>query len=414
MGSLVASTLASQIQAAVVGYQLYEATSDPAAIGYAGLAEALPFILLSPVGGHVADTQDRKRITLVALAILVSSGALLGSVTFAELAPRSLAFSMYAVIVAAGLARAVLQPSRLAFSADIVPRSLYPRAIALRSGAWQLGAVIGPAVGGSLYAVLGPGRAHLLTGVLYALSCGCMARIARPPAPAHKGEPLPFATAMREGFAYLRAEKVLLPAIALDLFAVLFGGAVALLPVFARDILQVGASGFGILRAASAVGAVAMTLVLAVSRPLEKAGRALFLTVAAFGICMIGFALSRWFWLSLVLLAVSGAVDMVSVLIRSTLLQTRVPAAMMGRMTAINQVFVGSSNEIGAFESGLAAKYMGTVPSVVFGGCVTLLVVVVTAWRAPALRRLGRLDEGVPGLVSVLETESSGSVPKTA
>ena len=414
MGSLVASTLASQIQAAVVGYQLYVATSDPAAIGYAGLAEALPFIALSPLGGHLADKHDRKAITLSALVVLVLSGAFLGSLTSADLGPRQLAVAMYGVIVAAGLARALLQPARLAFSADIVPRPLYPRAIALRSGAWQLGAVVGPALGGALYAVVGPARAHLITAALYTLSWSCLARIARPPAAAERPVHPPFSRAMREGFAYLFADKVLLPALALDLFAVLFGGAVALLPVFARDILHVGPFSFGTLRASSAVGAVAMTLVLALRPPLQKAGRALLLTVAAFGVCMIAFALSRWFWLSMLLLAVSGAVDMVSVIVRSTLLQTRVRPEMMGRLTAINQVFVGSSNEIGAFESGLAAKYMGTVPSVVFGGCVTLLVVAVTAWRSPALRRLGRLDEGSPGLVGVLEAESAGSTPKTA
>jgi len=414
MGSVVASTLASQIQAAVVGYQLYEATSDPAAIGYAGLAEALPFILMSPLAGHVADKHDRKRITVSALAILVLSGILLGGITLGRLPAARFAFFTYVVIIAAGFARSMLQPSRLALSADIVPRALYPRAIALRTGAWQLGAVIGPALGGTLYATLGPARAHLVAAALYGGSCLCMGRIVPPAASLTRAAPPPFAKAMREGFAFLRAEKVLLPAIALDLFAVLFGGAVALLPVFARDILQVGPFGYGNLRAASAIGAVAMTGLLAVRPPLKRAGRALLLTVAAFGLCMIGFALSRWFWLSMVLLALSGAVDMVSVLIRSTLLQIRVPPEMMGRITSINQVFVGSSNEIGAFESGLAAKWMGTVPSVLFGGSVTLLVVLVTAWRAPALRRLGRLDDGVPGLSAVLETESSGSVPKTA
>jgi hypothetical protein len=199
----------------------------------------------------------------------------------------------------------------------------------------------------------------------------------------------------------LRHEPVILPAIALDLFAVLFGGAVALLPVFAEDILRVGPSGYGVLRAAPAVGAVAMSLILVLRPPFRRAGPAMLASVALFGVFTIGFGLSRSFLLSVTLLAAGGAVDMISVVIRGTLMQVRVPPAMLGRLSAINQIFIGSSNEIGAFESGLAARILGTVPSVVFGGAMTLVVVGVAIWRAPALRALQDLGGGpereIPG-----------------
>jgi len=213
----------------------------------------------------------------------------------------------------------------------------------------------------------------------------------RPPARTDRRPPAPFFTSVREGVAVLFREPVLLPAVVLDLFAVLFGGATALLPIFAEEILHVGPRGFGLLRAAPAVGALLASAVMVARGPFRRAGRTLLLGVAGFGLCMIGFALSRSFLLSLALLAASGALDMVSVLVRSTLLQLRVPEALLGRVASINQIFIGSSNEIGAFESGAAARLLGTVPSVVMGGAITLAVVAVVAWRAPALRRLGPL-----------------------
>jgi hypothetical protein len=196
---------------------------------------------------------------------------------------------------------------------------------------------------------------------------------------------------VRAGLRFLRGDPVLLPAITLDLFAVLFGGAVALLPIFAEEILKVGPRGYGLLRAAPAAGAVIASAALALLPPSQRAGRFMLVCVAGFGVAIIGFALSRSFVLSLALLAVSGALDMGSVLVRSTLLQLRVPDEMLGRVSAINQIFIGSSNEIGAFESGVAARLLGTVPSVLFGGAATLAVVGVVSWRAPALRRLGPL-----------------------
>ena len=391
--SLAAATLAVQIQATVVGYQLYEITRDPLSLGLAGLAEALPFIGLALLGGHVADRRDRRRIVVLAFAVMsLAAGLLLLLARHgAALRPALLGGAIYAAIVVGGVCRAFLQPARIALSAQIVPRPLYPRAIAWRTGVFQLAAIAGPAGGGLLYGWVGASGAYLAALGLFLAACAFMLPVRPPPRPATVGGPTSFAGSVLEGLRYVTGDKLLLPAITLDLFAVLFGGATALLPIFAEEILQVGPRGFGLLRAAPAAGAVVASAVLAYRRPLERAGRAMLLSVAGFGVCMIAFALSRSFVLSLLLLAVGGGLDMVSVLVRSTLLQLRVPEQMLGRVSSINQIFIGSSNEIGAFESGVAARLLGTVNSVVLGGTITLAVVAAVAARAPALRRLGPL-----------------------
>ena len=392
--SLGAATLAMQIQATVVGYQLYEITRDPLSLGLVGLAEALPFISLALVGGHVADRRDRRSIVVLGFAVMSVAALLLLLLARhgAGLGAALLSTCIYSAIVVGGVCRAFLQPARIALSAQIVPRVLYPRAIAWRTGVFQVGAIAGPATGGLLYGWIGASGAYSVALVLFLVACACMWPVRPPPRPTPPdARPASFLRSVREGLGYVIGDKLLLPAITLDLFAVLFGGAMALLPIFAEEILQVGPRGFGLLRAAPAAGAVLASAVLALRSPLRRAGRALLLSVAGFGLCMIGFALSRWFALSLVLLAASGALDMVSVLVRSTLLQLRVPEHMLGRVSSINQIFIGSSNEIGAFESGVAARLLGTVNSVVFGGLVTLGVVGAVAWKAPTLRRLGPL-----------------------
>jgi MFS family permease len=389
--SVSAATLATQIQAAVVGYQLYALTRDPLSLGAAGLAEALPFIGLAPLGGHVADALDRRTTALAAFVVMtVLAGALLAlTLAHGVLGPGPLRLGIYAAVVGGGVARSFLMPARTALSAQIVPRAFYPRAIAWRTGLFQLCAVLGPAVGGLLYGWTGGSGAYLTSLLFLVVAMAAMAGIRAPRA--ERRAPTAFLASVREGVGVLFREPVLLPAVVLDLFAVLFGGATALLPVFADEILRVGPRGFGLLRAAPAVGALLASALLAVRPPFRRAGRALLVAVAGFGLSMIGFGLSRSFVLSLVLLAASGALDMVSVLVRSTLLQLRVPEALMGRVASINQIFIGSSNEIGAFESGVAARLLGTVTSVVLGGAVTLGVVGAVAWRAPALRRLGPL-----------------------
>jgi MFS family permease len=392
VGSVLVLTVATQIQAVVVGWQVYALTKDALSLGLVGLAEALPFIGIALLAGHVADRVNRRRVVALATMVMVGCAAALLVLT---LSPGAFAggrvWPIYGVIFMSGVARSFLQPARQALGAELVPRELYPNAVAWRSSIWQLVAVAGPALGGLLYGFAGPAAAY---GVVLALVCVALGAIlllrhagaARPSAEESVTESL------GAGIRFLRGEPVLLGAITLDLFSVFFGGATALLPIFAADILHVGPEGLGLLRAAPSVGAVVTSLVLAHRRPLRRAGATLLSYVALFGLTMIGFGLSRSFALSATLLALSGAVDMVSVVIRSTLLQISTPEGLLGRVSSVNQIFIGSSNEIGAFESGVAARLMGTVPSVVFGGTVTLLVVAVTAWRVPELRRLGRLD----------------------
>jgi MFS family permease len=297
---------------------------------------------------------------------------------------------VYLVIALSATARSFTRPALFALSAAVVPRELYPNAVAWRTSAWHLAAVAGPAIGGLLYGFAGPAAAYGAVIVGMAFSAAAMAAVAHRGRPAPPEEAIPLAESLKSGVRFVWSEPVLLGAMTLDLFAVLFGGAVALLPAFAA-LLEVGPEGLGFLRAAPAAGSILMGVLIAHRPPFRHAGRALFASVAAFGVCMIAFALSREFWLSFALLFVSGVVDNVSVVIRGTLLQTRTPEHMLGRVSAVNQIFIGSSNEIGAFESGLAARLLGVVPSVLFGGCMTILVVAAVAWRWPELRKLRRI-----------------------
>jgi MFS family permease len=391
VASMVAMTLGTMIQATVVAWQVYALTKDPLSLGLVGLAEAVPFIGAALYAGHIADRHDRKRLSLLAIGVQTLAAVILLVYT---LRPEVLAggrvWPIYAVVFVSGVARSFLQPARTALGAEIVPRETYANAVAWRSSLWQFGAVVGPALGGVLYGFSGARAAYavetalcLAGWVLYAL-IGYTHR----PRTAREGS---IGENLTVGIRFLLTQPELLGAQLLDLFSVLFGGAPALLPIFTSEILRVGPEGLGVLRAAPAAGAVVISVFLA-HRRLRRAGRTLFLCVAAFGLCWIVFALSRSFWLSLVLLAVSGMVDNVSVVIRSTLLTLRTPEHLLGRVSAVNQIFIGSSNEIGSFESGVAARLLGTVNSVIFGGLMTLGVVGVTAWKIPALRRLDELE----------------------
>lgn len=391
LASLTAATLATQIQGAAVGYALYHLTRNPFAVGAAGLAEALPFVSLALFGGHVADTFDRRRVCLIGFSAMALAALALVALDVSRdwLGTQFVVRALYGLIAVGGVTRSFLQPARVALGAQLVPRALYARSVTWRTGLFQLSAVVGPALGGGLIAWAGARLAFSATAVLLAVAAVTLSLV-RAPARERTAR-APVWASVREGARYLFGEPVLLAALTLDLFAVLFGGATALLPVFAEEILHVGAQGFGLLRASPAVGALLASAILATRPPLRRAGHTLLISVAGFGATMIGFGLSRSFALSLALLTASGALDMVSVLVRSTLLQLRVPAEMLGRVSSINQIFIGSSNEIGAFESGVAARALGTVPSVVAGGVVTIAVVGVVAWKSPALRRLGTL-----------------------
>jgi MFS family permease len=392
LASITTTTFAIQVQNTTLGYHMYQLTNDPLALGMVGLAEAVPFITFALGGGLVADRVDRRRVALVALTVMATAamGLVLLARHEAALGRAPVRTAIYALIVVGGICRSFLQPARAALAAQLAPRELYARAVAWRTGLFQLASVLGPALGGLMCATIGVEGSYAVGAVLLLSAMVLMGRV-RGPVRAARAPQSSLLASLREGVAFLRGDRVLLAAIVLDLFAVLFGGAVALLPVFASEVLRVGPRGFGLLRAAPAAGALVASLILAARPPLRRAGRALLLSVAGFGLAMIVFALSRSFVLSLVALAVSGALDMVSVLVRSTLMQLRVPEHMLGRVSSINQIFIGSSNEIGAFESGLAARLLGTVPAVVFGGVVTLAVVALTGWRAPSLRRLGPL-----------------------
>ena len=391
VASLVVFTMGTQIQATVVAWQVYAITKDALALGLVGLAEALPFIGAALFAGHVADRHDRKRLSLCALGVQALCVAALLSFT---LRPTVLSggrtWPIYAVVFASGLARSFLQPARTALGAEIVPRETYANAVAWRSSLGQFAAVVGPATGGMLYGFSGARAAYATATVFCALALVLFMRVAykRRPVVAQEGT---IGENLTMGIRFLLTQPVLLGAQLLDLFSVLFGGAVALLPIFAADYLHVGPQGLGVLRAAPAAGAVAMSVFLA-HRRLRRAGTTLLLCVAAFGMCWVVFALSRSFWLSLAVLVVSGMTDNVSVVIRSTLLTLRTPDYLLGRVSAVNQIFIGSSNEIGSFESGVAAKLLGAVNAVVLGGLVTLGVVGVTAWRIPQLRKLDTLE----------------------
>ena len=391
VASLVSLTLGTQIQATVVAWQVYAITKDPLSLGLVGLAEALPFITAALYAGHIADRHDRKLLALIALTVQFGCAiALLLLTVYARRLLSVTILPIFVVVGVSGLARSLLQPARTALGAEIVPRETYTNAITWRSSLWQFAAVVGPAAGGIMYGFSGATLAYIVETVLCAIALLLFAQIAYTRLPAVVTE-MTIGENLTVGIRFLMTQPELLGAQLLDLFSVLFGGAPALLPIFASEILHVGPQGLGILRAAPAAGAVLISVLL-VHRRMRKAGPILFICVAAFGACWILFALSRWFWISLALLVISGMLDNVSVVIRSTLLTLRTPPHLLGRVSAVNQIFIGSSNEIGSFESGVAAKLLGTVRSVIFGGLITLGVVGVTAWRIPALRRLDELD----------------------
>lgn len=378
------STIAREAQIVVVGWQIYEVTKDPLSLGLIGLAEALPMVSVALYAGHMADRANRRTIAIMGTLGLVISAIALLLFTLRPVLLHSV-WPIYAVIFASGIARSFTRPAVTALSAELIPREIYSSAVTWRSSTWQGAAISGPALGGMLYGFSGPKLAY---GVVVALFFGALAALG---AITHKSEPLPsdipIGESLRVGLRFLWRQPVLLGAMTLDLFSVLFGGAVALLPIFAR-MLGAGPQGLGVLRAAPAIGSLAIGIYLAHRPPFRRAGPTLFVAVAVFGVTTLGFALSRNFILSFVLLTLGGVADNISVLIRGTLMQTLTPRELLGRVAAVNSIFIGASNEIGAFESGVAARLLGVVPSVIFGGAMTLVVVALTATASPKLRRM--------------------------
>jgi MFS family permease len=386
LGAMAAVFGATQIQTAVLGWQVYDLTGDPLSLGLVGLSEAVPFLSLTLVGGWAADRVDRRWLALVSLLAIAGSGAWLLTVSLG--AVRS-PLPLYGAQALAGLGRAFFRPASASLGTELVPRDQYQNAATWRSSIFHTTMIVGPAAGGALIALGGPRLAYAAEMALLGVGLAALLAVApRPRPPSTRRHPV---AEIADGVRFVFREPLLLGPLSLDLFAVLFGGATALLPIFARDVLHVGEVGFGLLRAAPAVGSVATSLLLARLGQFRRAGRAMLACVALFGVTWIAFALSRSYALSIGLLVAGGALDAVSVVLRSTLVQTFTPQEMMGRVSAVNSLFIGSSNELGAFESGVAAKLLGTVPSVVFGGTMTLLTVALVAWRAPRLRRLERI-----------------------
>jgi MFS family permease len=382
LGSFLA-VVAEQMLGVAVGFELYERTKSPLALGLIGLVEIVPVLLLALPAGHVADKLERKWIVVAALSVVAS--CMFGMV-FLSLSQGPLP-AVYALLFGIGLARAFQGPAFSALSSQVVPPAHYASAATWSSGAWQTSSIIGPALGGFLLAAWGGAAwVYACAGVLL-IFVALLFFIMRPRTVERISEPISLAS-MLAGVRFIWKTPVILTAITLDMFAVLLGGATALMPVFALDILNVGAQGLGWLRAAPAVGAVCAALIIAIRPPFKFAGRTLLTVVAGFGLATVVFGLSRDFFLSMAMLALLGGLDNVSVVIRSTLMLTRTPDALRGRVNAVHSVFVGISNELGAFESGVAAALITTVGAVVAGGIGTIAVVGLVAVFAPDIRRL--------------------------
>lgn len=383
-------TLAMQIQAVIVGWQIYDISRDALSLGLIGLAEAIPSIIVSLYAGYLADIMPRKKIIMVVVTVLMlcSATLLFFTTDVSQILERYGTAPIYGVIFLSGIARGFMGPAVFSFMPQLVAnKQLYANAITWSSTTWQAASVAGPALGGLIYGFWGITASYATDAVLVLLSLISFSLIGAKPLPENIN-PQNMKESLRSGIKFVFGNQVILNAISLDLFAVLFGGAVALLPIFAYDILNMGPQALGFMRAAPAIGSVSMALIMAYYPVTVNAGKKMLLCVAGFGVCIVLFGLSTNFWFSLLLLAASGAFDSISVIIRSTLIHTLTPEYMKGRVSSVNNIFVGSSNEIGAFESGFTAKLMGVVPAVVFGGVMTIVVVGITALKADKLRNL--------------------------
>jgi MFS family permease len=382
-------TLALQIQFVVLSWQVYEITHDPLSLGLLGLAEAVPAVGLALYGGYISDRRDRRGILLVvvSLQLFVSAALLTVSYYYTHGSALSSAMPFYVIMFFVGTLRSFYSPAQFPLMTQLVPREAYANSSAWNSTFWHVGVVAGSAGGGLLLSLIGKNYSYLIVLVLIFFSIVQLWRIPKQPIQGSiKTETM--SQSIREGLRFVFKNQPVFGALTLDLIAVLFGGAIAMLPVFASEILHVGETGFGLLRAAPFAGSVLMALYMTRHPPMKNAGRKLLVCVAAFSLCMIVFALSRNFYFSLFILALSGAFDNVSVVVRSTILQYMCPDEMRGRVSSVSTMFISSSNELGAFESGFAAKLMGLVPSVIFGGVVAVASLGVAAKWLPELRNL--------------------------
>lgn len=378
-----------QMQSVVVGWQVYELTKDAFSLGLIGLAEIIPFLMTAFFAGNAADIFNRKHIIQIAQSVfllcVIALWLLSGKLHY--LIEHKNVYPIYAVIFVTGIARGFLAPAQSALMAQLVPKHLYGNSSTWNSVFWHFSSVIGPACGGFIYAKADASTVYSIVGLCILIGLGFFSLIESQPIPERIiGEKL--TERLSAGLKFVFSNEIMLGALAMDMFAVLFGGAVALLPVFADEILHQGAVGLGWLRAAPAIGAVIMAGIMVYFPPLKNAGRNLLISVGIFGLCTILFAISTNFYLSFLLLALTGAFDNVSVVLRSTIVQMFTPDEMRGRVSAVNSIFIGSSNELGSFESGTAARLLGLIPSVIFGGVMTCLVVMTAAKVSPKLRKL--------------------------
>ncbi|QHB71995.1 MFS transporter [Stenotrophomonas sp. 364] len=386
----ICAMLSYQIVAVTVGWHIYEVTRNPFSLGLVGLAEVLPFFCVAPFAGYLVDHLPRRRLGMVAASGLVLTAVVLTAVAQGWL-PFHGVWPIYAAIAMTGMVRAFLSPIYNALFARVLERQQYARGAGLGAVVFQAGMVAGPALGGLLVAWGGKGVAYGVAVAVALIAVGCLA-VLRVSEPVRTGPAAPIFKSIAEGGRFVLGNRIMVGAMALDMFSVLLGGVVAMLPAFLHEILHHGPEGLGILRAAPALGSVCVGLWLA-RRPLQRnAGRVLLFAVAGFGLCVIGFGLSHSFWLSAMILLFYGAFDGVSVVVRSTILQLATPEEMRGRVSSINGIFISSSNELGAFYAGTMAKLLGLAPAVVLGGFAVLSVAGIIAWKNPTLRRLNLRD----------------------
>jgi MFS family permease len=386
-----AMVFAWSMQFIIIEWEVYSLTKSALSLGIIGLMEVVPAIAMALFAGHIVDQKEKKGMLIKCILgfSVISFGLFLMTWprVVANLPANTILYSIYFLVFIGGIVRSFLGPTIFSFMSLIVPKKIYPNASTWSSSVWQIGSVVGPAVAGFSITWIGVhwSMCAIFGCAIFALLV--LTQISRKPILNTKiGEPI--MDSLKEGVKFVYTNKSVLGALTLDMVAVLFGGAVALLPIFAQDILKVGPEGFGVLRAAPAVGAL-VTMFASAHIPFYKnAGIKLLAAIFAFGLCIIAFGLSTFFWLSVLALFFSGVTDGFSVVIRQTILQLKTPDHMRGRVAAVNSIFVGSSNELGAFESGLTAKLMGTVTAVVFGGSMTLLVVLYTGFKLPSFRNL--------------------------
>ena len=402
-------TFAYQMQTTVLGFYVYQLTHSKSAIAYIGLSEVIPAVGIALYGGYIADKYEKRKMLLWIFSGVFLSSLVMGVVTLnsmhAHFNASAIVLTIYAMIFCNGVFRAFYGPSTFIIYANSIPKEVYPNGSTRSSSSWQLASILGPLTGGLLYGFsdkIIPGLSGITANfiailIMLVVSLVLVFRLRKYPPTFVPKENI--WKSLAAGLNFVFSNKMMLYAMSLDLFSVLFGGIVALLPVFALDILKVGSEGLGIMRTAFSLGAALTMISMVRFSPMNRPWRNLLIAVTGFGVCIVGFGLSHLFWLSLIFLFLQGAFDSVSVIIRGTIMQLLTPDDMRGRVSAVNSMFISSSNEFGDFEAGMAAKYLGTVPSVLFGGCVTLAVVTFTFFKTKKMLPLGLSDIQTPSPV---------------